>query len=360
MGEKRKNLEYAFVLAGGKGERFWPRSRKYCPKQLLDIVDTRSMVEMTTERISPLIPKDRIFVVANQSIEKNLLQIDLKIPAQNYLFEPTGRNTAPAIGFAAFTLFQADEDSTMIVLPADHYISDKKAFLACIKEAVEIAQKGYLVTFGIVPTRPETGYGYIECGPEIGKSVCEVEKFKEKPSQKKAVEFIKQESFLWNSGIFVWRTKTIIEKFHDFQPDFAKGIERYVKLTDTKKKRDQLRKVYENAESISIDYAIMEKASKVAVVRASFGWDDVGSWSALERLVRKDENGNIAVGDVVAIDTKDSIVVGDKGVVGVLGVSNLVVVHTEDATLILPKERSQEVKDIVGRLNSLENLEKYT
>lgn len=355
-----EHLIYAVILAGGKGERFWPRSRKHLPKQLLNIIDTKTMVETTIERISPLVPLDRIFIVTNEDIKKSLLSINLRIPSQNYLFEPIGRNTAPAIGLTAFNLSKIDNESIMIVLPADHHITEREAFLDCIKRAVDISKRGYLVTFGIVPARPETGYGYIEMGEKICDGVCEVKKFKEKPSQKKASEFIKKGKFLWNSGIFVWRTKRIIEEFHHFQPEFSREMEMYIKIEDESKREKVLREIYERGEYISIDYAIMEKASRVAVVKASFGWDDVGSWSALERLLGKDKNGNTVVGDVISLDTKDSIIVSERGVIGTIGVSNLVVVHTEDATLILPKERSQEVKEIVRRLSDHKNLEKYT
>ncbi|MCK4576428.1 mannose-1-phosphate guanylyltransferase [candidate division WOR-3 bacterium] len=357
---QEEDLIYAVVLAGGKGERFWPRSRKYLPKQLINIVDTKTMVETTIERVSSLIPLNRIYIVASEITKENLQNIDLMIPSTNYLFEPRGRNTAPAVGLAAFTLSEIVDDSIMVVLPADHYITDVGSFLECIKRAVEVSKKGYLVTFGIVPSRPETGYGYIECGEEISESVCKVRRFKEKPSQKKANEFVKKEKFLWNSGIFVWQTKRIIEEFHKFQPELSQEMEQYVQKEDDEKKKILLERIYNEIETISIDYAIMEKSTRVAVVRASFGWDDVGSWNALERLIKKDANGNIRVGDVVSIDTEDSIIVAERGVIGTIGISNLIVVHTEDATLILPKDRSQEVKEIVRRLNTHKKLEKYT
>lgn len=351
---------FAVILAGGKGERFWPRSRKRLPKQLLNIVGEKTMVETTVERITPLFPLNRIFVVANEDIKKSLLDINIGIPSQNYLFEPVGRNTAPAVGLAAFTLFKMDDESIMIVLPADHLITERESFLDSIKRAIEISKRDYLVTFGIVPSRPEKGYGYIEAGKQIIDGVCEVTRFKEKPSQKKANEFIKKGNFLWNSGIFVWRTKTIIEKFRRFQPKFTQEIETYIEMKDELEREKILEKIYKKIDSISIDYAIMEKASKVAVVRAAFGWDDVGSWGALERLSKKDENGNTVVGDTLSLDTEDSILVSEKGVIATIGISNLVVVHTEDATLVLPKERAQEVKEIVRRLSMHKTLEKYT
>jgi len=353
-------LQYAVILAGGKGERFWPRSRKSLPKQLLNIVDDTTMVEKTIERISPIIPKERIFIVGNKAIEDGIRRISLGIPEENHLFEPQGKNTAPAIGFAAFTIRNIDKDAVMIVLPADHHIKDRRSFLSCVKKASRFAEKNYLLTFGIVPTRPETGYGYIESGPIISNDVYIVKKYKEKPSHKKANEFIRKGNFLWNCGIFVWRVDRIIEEFYRFQPEFAEDIEEYVKKNQTGKDEGKLERIYERTESISIDYAIMEKASNVAVIRASFGWDDVGSWSALERLKEKDEDGNTKAGNMVLMDTKNSILVSDSGVIAAVGVSNLVIIHTKDATLVIPKERIQEVKEIVRRLNKRKNLREYT
>jgi mannose-1-phosphate guanylyltransferase len=351
---------YAVILAGGKGERFWPRSRKDLPKQLLNLSDAKTMVESTIERITPFVRTDHIFLVARHSIKQNLNALKLPIPKGNFLFEPHGRNTAPALCLAAFTIACIDPESIMIVLPADHFIRDKKAFLRCIQKAIAAAKHDFLVTFGIVPTRPETGFGYIECGECISEDVCVVKRFKEKPSQKKANEFIKSGRFLWNSGIFVWKTKRIIEAFHTHQPDLAKKMEACCTARNKTERNRLLLRAYDKAESISIDYAVMEKASNVAMVRASFGWDDVGAWNALERILEANEDGNVLVGNVVSVDMKDSIVVSDGGVIGVIGVKNLVVVHTEDATLIIPKERAQEVRDIVRQLQSKKKLEKFT
>jgi mannose-1-phosphate guanylyltransferase len=358
--EDRVTPRYAVILAGGKGERFWPRSRKDFPKQLLTIADTETMLESTIERIAPFVPWDHILLVARRSIEQNLLALKLPLPRRNYLLEPQGRNTAPALCLAAFTIARIDPESVMIVLPSDHFISDKQAFLRCIRKAIVTAEKDYLVTFGIVPNRPETGYGYIECGDSISDGVCDVKRFKEKPSQKKANEFIKSGRFLWNSGIFVWKTKQIIEAFHAYQPELAEKMEICCAAPNKVERNRLLREAYEKAESISIDYAVMEKASKAAMVRASFGWDDVGAWNALERILKANEDGNIFVGNVVSADLKDSIIVSEGGVVGVVGVKNLIVVHTEDATLIIPKERAQEVRDIVRKLQSTKKLEKFT
>ncbi len=351
---------YAVILAGGKGERFWPKSRRNFPKQLLHIADTKSMLESTIDRIASFIERERIFIVARYGIKKNLLSLDLSLPKENYIFEPQGRNTAPAICLSAFTIASRDPESVMVVLPADHFIGDKKAFIKCVRTAISTAENDYLVTFGIVPSRPETGYGYIECGDTLSDGVCAVKRFKEKPSQKKANEFLKSERFLWNSGIFVWKTERIIKAFYSYQPAFAKRMEAYCDAKGTNKKKELLQEAYGNVESISIDYAVMEKASDVAMVRASFGWDDVGAWSALERILKRDEHGNINVGNVVSVDSRDCIVVSEGGVIGVVGVDNLVVVHTEDATLIVPKERAQEVRDVVQKLQSTKKLEKFT
>jgi len=351
---------YAVILAGGKGERFWPKSRKSYPKQLLNIVDGETMIERTIERISPIVPPERLFIVGNKEIENEFRNLNIRIPAENYLCEPEGKNTAPAVGFAAFTIQRVDKDAVMIVLPADHIIKDVSSFLNCVEKATEFAEKNYVVTFGIVPTRPETGYGYIESGSEIGKDVCMVRKFKEKPTHKQANDFIRKKRFLWNCGIFVWRVDRIIQEFHKFQPEFAKNMEAYVEKNKEKRKEQNLKRIYGKTESISIDYAIMEKVSNVAVIRSSFRWDDVGSWNALERLKGKDREGNTTTGDTILMDTKNSIVISNDGLIAAVGVSDFVIVHTKDATLVIPKGRTQEVKEIVRRLRKRKGLKKYT
>lgn len=351
---------YGVVIAGGRGERFWPKSRKSLPKQLLKIISGKTMLEKTVERINPVIKKDNIFIIANEDIREKLLDLNLGLPTHNYIFEPVGRNTAPAVCISAVSLKMIDAESIMVVLPADHYLKNDKEFRSKLLTAIEFAKEDYLVTFGIIPSRAETGYGYIEAAQKIGNDVYEVKKFKEKPSPKKANEFIKKGNYFWNSGIFVWKTKRIIEEFHNFQDDLISAMEDYSLIKDESKRKRRLDEIYSKLEAISIDYAIMEKASNVAVVKSDFGWDDVGSWNSLERLKKKDKHGNVVDGDVVYIDANNSILVAEHGVIAVVGFSNIIVVHTRDATLVLPKEKAQEVKEIVQMLKSTSDFKKYT
>ena len=341
-------MVYGVILAGGRGERFWPKSKKKYPKQLLPIVSDQPMILETVERVSSLIPRNRIIIVAGKEHGVAIKKI---VSGATLLLEPFGRNTACAIAYAA--VFEINPEDIMLVLPADHYIPDKDLFLKTLKKAIKVAKEGRLVTFGVVPTRAETGYGYIEFGDEITKDVYEVKSFKEKPNQMQAQRFIREGRFLWNSGVFVWSSEKILSEIEKSMPEFHK------ELLNFKAGRISLLKLYRKAPNISIDYAVMEKARDVAVIKSCFAWDDVGSWLALERVYKSDSRGNIKIGLHKGLRTKDCIMVSDKGIIATLGTSNLIIIRHKDAVFVCDKRSAGDIKKLVHQLSQDKHFKKY-
>lgn len=344
---------YGIILAGGRGERFWPHSTKSLPKQLLPIVSERPMIVETIERVASLIPRDRIIVVAGQEHESAIKKL---LPGVRLLLEPFGRNTACAIGYAMLSL---NENDIAVVLPADHYIPDRDMFLHTLEDAIKVAQssdeypKGLLVTFGIVPTRAETGYGYIEIGDPLTEGVYKAKSFKEKPNQKQAQRFIREGKFLWNSGMFVWTRAKILSEIKTHMPEFYNELEKF------SANKISLLELYNKAPNISIDYGVMEKSKDVAVVKSKFLWDDVGSWLALERIYQADSDGNIKVGLHKGIETRNCIIVSDKGVISTIGTSNLIIVRWGEAVFVCDKRWVDEIKELVHQMGQDENFNKY-
>ncbi|MBD3287105.1 NTP transferase domain-containing protein [candidate division WOR-3 bacterium] len=336
---------HAVLLVGGRGERFWPLSTPEKPKQFLRIFSDKTMVEETVERISSLIQGKNIHYVLPPHLA-DLLRKTLKgIKKGNLIIEPEARNTAPAIALAARALRDKPE-AIMAVLPADHLIKPEKTFLADLKAAAILAQEGYLVTFGIPPDRPETGYGYIEVNRNkpLGKRGFKVIRFREKPDRKTAARYVKSGNFLWNSGMFIWRVGSIIDAFSRHHPGIYEALLAPGSGTLT-------RKTYSKLEKISIDYAVMEKASNAAVVPASFSWDDVGSWTALERHLKSSLDNNVNIGKLIYRDSKGCIAVAEDGQIALFGVRDLVVVKTKDTVLVCAKERTAEIKKLLSRLD---------
>lgn len=340
-------MVYGIILAGGRGERFWPRSTKSLPKQLLPLVSDRPMIVETLERVAPLIPKDNIIIVAGQELE---LSIKKLLPDVRLLLEPFGRNTAVAIAYGATSM--KDED-VMVVLPADHYIPDNDLFLNTLEKAIEVAHKGWLVTFGIVPTRAETAYGYIELGERLAEDVYKVKSFKEKPNQKQAQRFIREGKFLWNSGMFVWTRNKILSEIQAYMPEFYQELEKF------KSNKISLLDLYNKAPNISIDYAVMEKSQYVGVVRSKFLWDDIGSWLALERIYKPDSAGNIKIGLHKGMGTRNCIIMSDKGIITTIGISNLIVVRSGDAVFVCDKRSVSDIKELVHQLGQNKEFKDY-
>ncbi len=341
---------FVVIMAGGSGTRFWPVSREKLPKQFLKIIGEKTLLEQTLARVEPLADKEKMYVVINslhQEVTEKILGNTAKI-----LTEPIGRNTAACIGLAVMHIIHHDENEPIVVMPADHFISDVENFRKQLLTATEIAKEGGIVTFGIKPTRPETGYGYIEKGKIAftDKNAFKVNRFVEKPNFEKALEFLSSGKYLWNSGIFVFTAKTILSEIEILTPKLYKGLMEIGKTIGSDSYMQVLKKVYEEIDSISIDYAIMEKTQKpVYVIEALFGWSDVGSWQALYELRdSKDKAENLALADTaVFLDSKQNLVYsGTDRLICLLGVEGLVVVDTYDALLVTNLENSQEIRKI--------------
>lgn len=352
-------------MAGGSGTRFWPLSREKMPKQLLKIGGGDTLICETVSRIMPLVRPENIFIVTNQSLADTIgFQLSSKFERPwdaNFILEPEARNTAPALGLAALHLERIDPESIMIVLSADHSIRKTDEFLNVLRKAVEAAQNDFLVTIGIKPDRPETGYGYIKAGDILGGSggkgqgskgegVRKVEAFVEKPNIETAKEYLKNGRYYWNSGIFIWKTGTLLKEIERHQPSLYRGLLEIRKSIGTDRESDVIRQVFKKIDPISIDYAVMEKTDLAAVIPADIGWSDVGSWTALDDVSEKDESGNIIAGNVIDIGSRDSIIYAEKRLVATIGLNNAVVVDTPDATLVCSKDRAQDVKKVVDEL----------
>jgi mannose-1-phosphate guanylyltransferase len=341
---------HAVVLCGGRGERFWPKSRRALPKQFISLFGTDSLTGATSRRVAPLCPPERQLFVAPAEFEP-VLRKQLGRNA-HHVFEPVGRNTAPAIGLAAEYLKYRDRNATMLVLPADHLIEDRPAFLSAVRMGARLAEKGLLVTFGIRPERPDTGYGYVQLGIRIdGKGRLtghRVLGFREKPSPARARAYLTAGDYVWNSGMFIWRVDAILAAFRKFMPELYEALETFGKVVGTRREKAALARLYRDAPSISIDYAVMEKADNVACVRGTFDWDDVGSWLALARHTKPDRLGNAAHGLLVARRSSGCTVDADAGIVAALGVKDLVIVRCGDAVLVADKRHLGQLKQLLA------------
>lgn len=346
---------FATVLAGGSGTRFWPKSRVDIPKQFLVLQGTRSLLQNTISRIEPLVPSNHIQVVtASHQHQQTLQQLPALLP-ENILSEPVGRNTAAAIGLAAIHLVEHHPDALMVVLPADHVIPDSVAFCDSVRQAAQVAQHhDILMTLGIHPTYPATGYGYIESGDTLltpdAPSTYRVAQFSEKPPADVAARYITSGRHYWNCGIFVWRAATILEEIATHLPDLWQGLQAYTVALQAGKSEDALSHCYTQLPNISIDYGVLERSSRVGVLPVAFTWSDVGSWRSLADLHPVDKNGNVVVGNHLSLDSTGLIVYSPDQLVATVGLSDLIIVQTDDAILICPKDRDQEVRDIVQTL----------
>lgn len=351
----------ALIMAGGRGERFWPKSRKSLPKQFLSLTDDgRTMIQLTVERIRPLIDLEDIYISTNQAYRGLVMEQLPGIPPENILCEPVGRNTAPCIGLGAVHIAKKYEDAVMMVLPSDHLIKYNQMFLNALKDGCSIAEKGKnLVTIGITPDYPETGYGYIKFLPQQADgNAYAVERFVEKPDMETAKEYLESEEYLWNSGMFIWKVSTILDNMKSMLPDLHQGLFNIAEAIGTDKQEMVLEKVFPELESVSIDYGVMEKAENIFILPGVFGWDDVGSWLAVERIQKSNESGNVVTGNIITINSKNNIIQGGKKLIAAVGLENLIIVDTEDATLICDKGSTPDIKLVLENLKIC-NREEY-
>lgn len=354
---------HAVIMAGGAGTRFWPESRAARPKQLLPLAGERTMIQATLDRLAGLVPPERTLVVTGESLAEAIAEQLPELPRDRILGEPCRRDTAPCIGWAALLAQSADRDATLVVLPADHVIGPTPAFQAAIRQAAALVadSPARIVTFGIRPTYPAESFGYIQRGeplpPVSGIAAAEqapayaVCRFREKPDAATAGEYVAAGDYYWNSGIFVWRASTILEALRRQQPEMLDRLTRIAAAAGTPREADVLRSEFAAIRGISIDYAVMEHAHDVAAIEAPFSWDDVGSWQALSRLRGADAEGNTVAAVYVGIDTHGTILRGPAGhLIVTLGVSDLIVVHTPDVTLVADRRREESIRQLVKLL----------
>jgi mannose-1-phosphate guanylyltransferase len=342
---------YVVIMAGGAGTRFWPASRSKLPKQLLPLLGgDKSMLEHTVSRIAALTAPERVFVVTGESIGDATAAVLKDVPQANILREPIGRNTAPCVGWATWKILQRDPEARIVVLPSDQHIENHAAFVLCLQQALAAADSGYLTTLGILPTRPETGYGYIELGGSLEGSAASGarlgKRFVEKPSKVVAEQYLASGNYLWNAGMFFFRARVMQAAIQEHLPDLADGLDSLMR------DESKLAEVFPTLPSISIDHGVMEKASRIAVVPGDFGWSDVGSFLSAWELAPKDAAQNS--GEALFIDGSGNYVAnfGSEKTIALIGVSDLVVVHTEDAILVVPRERSQDVKLAIEKIRA--------
>jgi mannose-1-phosphate guanylyltransferase len=354
---------YAVILAGGVGSRFWPKSSASNPKQFLQIFGDKSLLQTTAGRVRPLIRQDCIYVVTNDRYFDKIREQLPDLPPENLIIEPEARETAAGIGLAAVKLARRDPDAVMAVLPSDHFIGSEQDFRRCLSWAAEFARTNkMLVTFGIRPTEPKTGYGYIKMDRLLvndnGRRAYHVEEFTEKPDFERALRFLQSGKYLWNSGMFVWRVQTILQAYRKHMPEMYRHLSQLYEILGTPDEREVIRELYPQMPKLSVDYAIMEKAENTAVIPADFAWDDVGSWRSVERFLSHDHSGNIVNGLHVGIDTGRCIIESEDKLIATIGVRDLLIVQSENSILVADKERDQEIKDLVRRIEK-NNLREY-
>lgn len=353
---------YAIIIAGGRGERFWPLSRFKKPKQFLKLFYNKSLLYLTKERISKIIPlKYQKYVIPKDLVKdtKNLL----RLKENNLVIEPESKNTAIAIALSSLYIKKETEDALTIVLPADHLINNLDDFYQSVDFAFQIAKEDYLVTFGIPPTYPATGYGYIEIDDLIKEENnlrgYLVKRFIEKPDYEKAKEFLESKRFLWNSGMFVWKVSYFLKQVEKFMPSLYEDLKILEKYLGTKKERRLLEDIYERVENISVDYAVMEKAERIAVVKSTFEWDDVGSILALERYYDKDEENNVKIGNIFLWKTKNSIFYTKDLPIFSLGIKDLILIKEKDLIFLCDKKEFGKIKDFLKILKENKKYQKY-
>lgn len=356
---------HTIVLAGGKGERFWPLSRADRPKQFLKLTSDKMMLVETIERLLPIVPYERVKIVTSQSMETFILNNVDELERSNILSEPHGRNTCVAIGLAAVHLLKEDPDAVMVVLSADHLIKPAEKLQQIIREGCEIAKKDdVLITIGIIPTRPETGYGYIKMGASFAHPghyhVYDVEAFTEKPKASVAHEYYYSQNYLWNSGMFIWSARSLMNAIEKYQPDLYQQLMIYKEKIGTDHEEEAREELYKVVYSISIDFAVLEYADNVLTIKADIVWDDIGGWNALQRYKNVSIDNNVIIGEAVLLDSFETTVYNEAdGIITCLGVSDLIIVRTDNITMVAHKTAVDRVKEILQELSNDKEKQKY-
>ncbi len=351
-----KNIEkhtYAIIMAGGAGTRFWPLSRKSNPKQLLPLSSRHeSLLQASVRRLAPLIPSERIVVVTSQMLAPRVAEQLPDIPSEHILAEPVGRNTAPCIGWGTSYIQRMDPSAVIAVLPADQYVADEALYVSTLRRALDAAAQHSLVTIGIKPTAPETGYGYIEVGQALEETLYRVERFVEKPDLPKAQEYVASGRFWWNSGMFFFRADVLEAAIRTHLPELSTALLRYADAAKQGKETELVNQTYASLPNISIDHGVMEKTGNLVVVPGNFGWSDIGHFQAAWELASKDTQGNASVAKSILVNAQGCYIQAPaEKLVALIGVTDLVVIDTPDALLIMPRDQSQEVRKVVDQLN---------
>ena len=367
-----ENDRYVIIMAGGRGERFWPGSRERTPKQLVTLLGNRSFLQQAVDRVLPLVPLKNIYIITNAVQAPQVRKQLPKLPKQNVVAEPVGRDTGAAVTLGAASVGQRSTSAVMAVLPADHVIPEEKKFQQVLADSFDLASRGQvIVTIGIKPTEPATGYGYIRVGntlpPPQGvkpykTTFFKAEQFVEKPNFDRALEYVNSGQYRWNAGMFVWSFVTITQGLEKHQPELGAACQRWLKVAGTPKLDRALAKEYPGLKKISIDYALMEHAQNVVVADGSFAWDDLGSWTALARHLKQDAEGNCAVGDFIHVDGARNIIFDartkNRTPIAVVGLRDSILVQTDDAVLLAHKSQAQKVKEMVKKLSETKEYKK--
>jgi mannose-1-phosphate guanylyltransferase len=346
---------YNVVMAGGRGERFWPLSTGKLPKPFIQLLGNRSLIQDTIARMQPLVPPERMLIsIGPEQLEIARRQLP-QIPAENFIVEPIGRDTSACLGFCAIHIEQRDPDGNILALPADHFIANPDAYLKTIQTGIDNLEGAAGVVFGIKPVRPETGYGYILAEkPATGADAWPVIRFIEKPDARAAERYMASGDYFWNSGMFLWRNRTLLEQFEKHMPETYGGLRKLRPLIGKSSADSKIKEIFSALPRISIDYGIMEKVSGLRLIPAQFVWDDIGNWASLERALGADEQGNIGQGSHIALDSSGCIIYAQSGTVATFGVSDLIVVQAYGKDLVCSKDKAADLKRLVSALGPQE------